>query len=254
MVGARVNRVGVVAVSALAAVSVLVGCGSDGEPLRSATAALGADLPVSDGDSYGPVYESFAELAAVSELVVIGEVTSQVSLGVPDASDDPNADEYIGLTVGIERTLIGAPEPTGEVTIAWDAFITEVTDGGTRARVRRLVWDGVSMPDVGDRLLLFLAPTSAETSALYPGGISHEYVSLDGVLYIEEGGHLLTEIEGEWHFSRDLIGKTVDEAADLLEVEAARPLTPAECESLRSAAEKFGVVADLQSCPGAPDA
>ncbi|MCZ7534944.1 MAG: hypothetical protein M5T61_02665 [Acidimicrobiia bacterium] len=94
---------------------------------------LGAEVPVSAGGSYGPVYRTFAELLAASELVVIGEVTSQVSLGVPDAAEDPNADEYFRLAVGIDRTLKGAPEPTDEVTIAWDAFVTEITDGGTWA-------------------------------------------------------------------------------------------------------------------------
>ncbi|MCZ7534943.1 MAG: hypothetical protein M5T61_02660 [Acidimicrobiia bacterium] len=91
----------------------------------------------------------------------------------------------------------------------------------------------------------------AEESAHYPGGISHEVVSWDGVLYIENDGRLFTEIEGERHFSRDLIGQTVGEAAKMLEVEADRPLTPAECESLRSITEKFWVVADLRACRAA---
>ena len=44
------------------------------------------------------------------------------SLGRPVETNDPSADEYLGLTISVESVIKGAP--IAEVLLAWDAYVS----------------------------------------------------------------------------------------------------------------------------------
>ncbi len=114
-----------------------------------------------------------------ASLVVVGEVVGITSLGRPFSDRDPNANEFVAVTVETVDTLKG--EPAGKVVLAWQAFATDF-DG---KRTATLLTNGIRPPDVADRLVLFLTPADPATVALLGGGLTHQLVKLDGIAYLD---------------------------------------------------------------------
>jgi hypothetical protein len=144
-------------------------------------------------------FTSIEEMAAASELIVVGTVTKETSLGRPHLGARPDANEYVGITVAVDEVLKG--EPLEEVLLERDAYV--VDENGRR--IAENVFNGVPVPDVGDRLVLFLNPVD-EQSAHFPGGFpSHTPVMIDGVGFLE--GKAITIADD----SSPLVGTTLDQ-------------------------------------------
>jgi hypothetical protein len=115
--------------------------------------ATQVNRPVGSFAGHGPSYSSLKELAAHSELVVVGTVTSS---GIGKVFDDDPTGEYptrlLHTAVGIEESLRGS--------IASDE-VTIVTDELAFAAPNLTDWR-----EPGTRVLLFLTP-STETTGYY---------------------------------------------------------------------------------------
>lgn len=176
-------------------------------------ARLGNDLPTTAGHASEEVYASPAALAAASDDVVVGEVTSVVSIGTPDAFQDPNPSEYFIL--GIRPDVVLKGSPNGDKTIAWEGFITD----GEGTRTLRVTRNGVNMPDEGDRLLLFLTPESPDRVAFFENATTHRVNTLDGILYVDDNDQLVTTLVGTGRPAHQLAGETLDALPTLIELD-----------------------------------
>jgi|CXWL01.1.fsa_nt_gi hypothetical protein len=217
-------------------VSLAVGCGAEtvpstagpepstaetvpstaGPELSSAEAKLGAELPAGLLISEEDIYSSVEEMAAGSTAIVSGAVVAVDSLGFPNLLDDPSASEYFLVTVTAE-TVVKGDVASKEVSFFWEGFVTEAGSGEERVRAGRIVQNGISMPDVGDRLFLFLAPVRPDLSEWLGGKASHQVNTLDGILYVDNG-MLVTQLDG---FGRPrpaqaLNGRPLDEVVQSL--------------------------------------
>lgn len=157
-------------------------------------------IEVDDG-----AFDEVSDMGAGAEVVVVGTVREESSLGRPLSDQDPLADEYIGLVIDVESVLQGAP--IDEVRLAWDAYGVDAE--GTRTSSN--VMNGIPVPHVGDRLVLFLRPVDGQYAALFDGFPSHAPVALDGVGFVVDGVVTLTDTTAV--NAAHLTGLTVDEIA-----------------------------------------
>ncbi len=118
---------------------------------------------------------------------MVGTVREESSLGRPNASTDPLADEFLGLTIEVETVLAG--DPVDDVTMAWDAYVVDADGSRTAANVM----NGVPVPHVGDRLVLFLRPVDEQFGAAMGGFPTHAPVALDGVAFLDRDTVTLTD-------------------------------------------------------------
>jgi hypothetical protein len=185
------------------------GCGDEQAARSSSEAVLGADLPIAPLSRNEEIYQTVDELAASSSDVVVGPVASVESLGTPDTADDPNASEYFLVTVKPD-SVIKTSGKTETIAFIWEGFISESGD-----RAARVIQDGVSMPDVGDRLLLFLRPENPDRAALFENRAALQVNTLDGILYVDNG-KLTTQLHGEGRPAHTLVGQDVNAVSDAL--------------------------------------
>jgi hypothetical protein len=174
------------------------------------TTPPGTDAPVADPelparpiDVDDGAFETIEDLGEGAELIVLGTVSDESPLGRPIPTNDPSADEFLGLTIRVESVLKG--EPIGEVLLAWDAYGVDA-DG---RRVATNVMNGIPVPHVGDQLLLFLRPVDDQFAALLDGFPTHTPVALDGIGFVEAG--IVTITDDTAPNAAQLTGMTIDE-------------------------------------------
>lgn len=161
------------------------------------------DLPTRPMEVDDGGFTTLEELAAVGELVVVGTVTDEVSLGRPDAAEDPHADEFLGLTLRVDSTLKGSA--TTEIRLAWDAYLTDETG----ERVAEIVMNGIPVPHVGDQLVLFLRPADAQFAAHLDGFPTHAPVALDGIGFVVDSVVTITDTSSP--ATQALMGQSIEQ-------------------------------------------
>ena len=166
------------------------------------------DLPERPVDIDDGSFETVHDLGDGAELIVLGTVTDESSLGRPVETNDPSADEYLGLTISVESVIKGAP--TTEVMLAWDAYVVDA-DG---ERVATNVMNGIPVPHVGDQLLLFLRSVDDQFASLLHGFPTHTPVALDGIGFVEDGTISISDNSSQSAIT--LVGTTIDEVTALL--------------------------------------
>lgn len=204
-----IRRSGVTFVAVLGLALSGVGCGVEQSGRSSSEAALDADLPIAPLFRNEEVYRTLDELAAGSSDIVIGTVTAVESLGTPDSTDDPHASEYFLVTVNPD-SVVKSSDGAERIAFVWEGFLSE---SGTRTA--RVIQDGVSMPDVNDRLLLFLRPENSDRAALFDNRATMQVNTLDGILYVD-GGELVTQLHGEGRPAHSLAGQDINHVTDTL--------------------------------------
>lgn len=180
-------------------------------PTPATTAATDlAPLPTTlmEGFEDDIEFTSATELAEISDLVVIGEVGSVTSAGLVNAEEDPNPSEYVSIEVKIEEALKGTAPAT--VRLIWDAYLT---DG--KNRVMEIVANGLAVPKVGERFLLFIGPVSDTRKELFGDLVTHDLVTLRGIFPLKQDTVSNTYI-GDNPAADDLDGKSLDEVAVLI--------------------------------------
>jgi len=163
-----------------------VACGAVDDTLPGATSTEGSDDGTTDStlettilERNEEVFVSVAEIGRASTDVVVGMVSHTGSIGTPDVAEDPHASEFIAVTVDVEEALKGQPDK--QVVFAWEAYLT---DGGGK-RTMEILAEGLPIPKVGDRLLLFLVPEDKERVELFGAELTHRPITLDGLAYID---------------------------------------------------------------------
>jgi hypothetical protein len=166
------------------------------------------DLPLRPIEIDDGAFETLHDLGEGAELIVLGTVMDESSLGRPVETNDPSADEYLGLTIKVESVIKG--EPIAAVLLAWDAYQVDA-DG---QRIASNVMNGIPVPHIGDQLLLFLRPVDAQFAALLHGFPTHTPVALDGIGFVEDGAVSISDNSSP--NVAQLVGKTIDEITELL--------------------------------------
>ncbi len=149
-------------------------------------------------------FDALSDMGAGAD-VVVGVVREESSLGRPMSDQDPAADEYLGLVIEVESVLKGGP--IDEVRLAWDAYGVDVE--GTRTSSNLM--NGIPVPHVGERLVLFLRPVDGQYAALFDGFPSHAPVALDGVGFVVDWVVTITDTTAA--DAAHLTGMTVEEIA-----------------------------------------
>jgi hypothetical protein len=163
------------------------------------------ELPPRPIDIDDGAFETIGDLGEGAELIVVGTVTGEESLGQPLATNDPSSDEYLGLTISIDSVLKGGP--LDEVLLAWDAYVVDANG----ARVAANVMNGIPVPHVGDQLVLFLRPVDDQFASLLHGFPTHTPVALDGVGFVEANTISISDTTAR--DAAHLEGMTIDEVA-----------------------------------------
>lgn len=156
------------------------------------------DIIVDDG-----TFDSIRDMGDDATLVVVGEVVEVTSLGRPFTDRDPDANEFVSITVETIDTLAG--DPVDEIVLPWEAFGTDA-DG---TRTTTLVTNGIRPADVGDRLVLFLQPADPQFAEFLGGTPTHQLVKLDGIAYLNDGRVFATELGST--AAEQLLGMTADD-------------------------------------------
>ncbi|MBI5088089.1 MAG: hypothetical protein HZB15_04265, partial [Actinobacteria bacterium] len=143
-----------------------------------------------------------------ADAVVVVTVTGEESLGRPSAADDPNADEFLGLTMSVDSILTGVTAT--EIRLGWDAYAVD-SDG---TRVAENVFNGVPVPHVGDQLVLFVRLADPQFQDFLGDFPSHAPVGLDGIGFLEDGAVIITDSSSTE--TDILMGLTVDQIASML--------------------------------------
>jgi hypothetical protein len=154
-----------------------------------------------DGDA------TLRQLVDEADVVVYGTAVVE-SLGRPAAGQDQSASEYLGVTIEVDSVLAGVVDPP--VRLAWESFQTSA-DGD---RVATWVTNGLRPPQQGDEMLLFLGPVDPSFATFVGGFPTAAPVRLDGVAYLVDG--VVTEVERNSPAGEELLGKTVEEIADVI--------------------------------------
>lgn len=186
-----------IALATFALFPVLVACGSSDDaaappPTSPAPAAPSTDPPGTDAPPSiewpdeeldvvvdDGTFESVSEMGDESDLVVVGEVVEVESIGRLNVGQDPDAPEYVAVTIRPSETLRGTSG--GDVVLVWAAF--EVGPDGERVATR--IINGLRPPDSGDRVLLFLDTVDPAFADLAGGAPTHQLVRLDGIAYLD---------------------------------------------------------------------
>lgn len=215
-----------IALATFALFPVLVACGSSDDaaappPTSPAPAAPSTDPPGTDvpGTEAPPSIEwpqeeidvvvddgtfgSVSEMGDESDLVVVGEVVEVVSIGRLNVGQDPDAPEYLAVTIRPSETLQGASD--GDVVLVWAAF--EVDADGKRVATRIL--NGLRPPDVGDHVLAFLDTVDPAFADLAGGVPTHQLVRLDGIAYLEGDQPVAVEVGST--AAEELLTMTLDD-------------------------------------------
>lgn len=184
-------------------------CSSDA-PVSSTAGLTGTELPALPQWRDEVAFDDPQTLAQASSAVVAATVMSVESIGVVDATEDLHPSEYFRITAAVDDELFGAID-SSTITIGWEGF---VTDG--QVRTGRLVIQGISMPDKGDQLLLFLRPEDAARATLLDlGSDAWAINTLDGILWID-AGKLATDLVGSGRPAHALRGMTPTQVAALI--------------------------------------
>lgn len=141
------------------------------------------DVTIDDG-SFGSV----DEMADTAPRIVVGEVVGVTSLGRPFLDRDPNAEEFVAVTVRVTETLKG--EPTDEIVLSWQAFAVDA-DGERTATV---VTNGLRPPALADRLVLFLDDVDPAWADVLGDVPTHQLVKLDGIAFLDGDRVVATEV------------------------------------------------------------
>ena len=203
--------------------------------VSSPKATLGSELPIVHIEALEIApFKSVEDMARESSEIVAGVVTSVESLGISsEESLAVEAPEFLLITVAVETRVKGDPAKTS-VSFVWEGFMMSpekmpsapldtsgvpaaapVDRSQPHVRTSRVVFNGVSTPDLGDQLLLFLTPISAERADYVGVHHSFDVNPSDGLLYIVDGV-LVTEVNGNDRVSRTLIGRSVDDVTETL--------------------------------------
>lgn len=156
------------------------------------------DITIDDG-----TFDSIAEMGEEASLVVVGEVVEVTSLGRPFLDRDPDANEFVAITLETIDTLTG--DPVAEIVLPWEAFGTDA-DG---ERTSTLITNGIRPADVGDRLVLFLQPADPQFAEFLGGNPTHQLVKLDGIAFLDGDAVVATELGST--AAEQLVGLTVDD-------------------------------------------
>lgn len=156
------------------------------------------DVTVDDG-----TFDSIGEMGAAASVVVVGEVVEVTSLGRPFLDRDPDANEFVAITIETTDTLRG--DPIAEIVLPWEAFGTD----GDGERTSTLITNGIRPADVGDRLVLFLRPADPQFAEFVGGDPTHQLVKLDGIAYLDGDVVVATELGST--AAEQLAGLTLDD-------------------------------------------
>ena len=177
-------------------------------PSTTPSTSAVSDLPTSWVDVEDRDFATVEKLAAASDSIVVGTVTSISSLSRPSEGEDPFADEYLAITVDVADTIKG--EPLAEVTLGWDAFGTDAEG----ERQTQLLLNGVEAPQLGDQLLLYLVAPDPLYDEFLDGVPTHDPVALDGVMTIVDDR--VAEGEKGSRAVQQLLGTPLDEVIETL--------------------------------------
>ncbi len=153
--------------------AVILSCGTASVPDVST-------LPTSAVGVYDPnEFQSVAEMAAASDMVLVGSVDAVVTLS---KSGGHQGIETVGLVLTGIDYLKG--DLTEEIVVGWSAYFLD--DKGTRVSAMS-VYD-MTVPGVGDQLVWFLEATDPDE--LGPDALgqpTHALISFDGALRLVDG-------------------------------------------------------------------
>lgn len=203
----------VVLVGMLAVAMAMSACGSSDagdiatRRVATETTAMGGDLPATELHRSEERAASLNELAKTSTRVVVGTVSALTSLGFPDSEQDPNASEYFRVDVESDRDLKGK----GAASFVWEGFISD----GKGNRMLRVIQDGVEMPQVGERIVVFLKPPSEGAAKIFGADVA-EVNTLDGILTVDANDALRTKLAGTDRVAHELSGMSVEDLASSL--------------------------------------
>ncbi|HHC08169.1 MAG TPA: hypothetical protein ENK55_05585 [Actinobacteria bacterium] len=211
----KLRRVSVIASSLAVMVSSCTGAASDTDAGMGETGIGGValtsetTLPITDIHGYAPQFGSVEEMAAASDLIVVASVVALEPLGALRVDEDPNPSEWTVIRFAVGEVLAGAP--VDEVSLMWEAFATD----GEGRRVLQFTLDGIPLPQVGDRYLLFLEAESEARAAVFEGRASHRLVIPAGMMAIVDG-RVASEYRGGSPVGKALDGLTVDRVTERL--------------------------------------
>lgn len=171
-------------------------------------AACSTGLPVTDVMSSPVDYDTAAQMAEASEVVMVATVTTVEDLGVLKVDQDPEPSEWAVLTFTPEEVLLGT-DP-GTVTLIWETF---VTDGAGNRRFQ-LTYNGVPTPEVGDRYLLFLKPERPNRAEAFGNRTTHMLTAPFAIMAMD-ANTVSTEYAGGAAAGVELNGYSIEEVKAL---------------------------------------
>lgn len=129
-------------------------------------------------------HSSLVDMAAAAELVAVGSVSEVKSLryeGEPSTGDERR--EVVAITIQVEQLVKG--NWSGQtISLPWDAF--RVDEDGTRTAT--YVVEGIGVPEVGQRLFLFVDPINADEYAFWgEGNVTHQLTTYEGIFRVVDG-------------------------------------------------------------------
>jgi hypothetical protein len=186
------------------------GCGSGSVDAGNVDAIVRDldSLPATVVDAYEYPFDSLADQMAASDAVVVGTVSDYEDIGLIDQQDDPRPSEYVVLTIDVEQVIQGHTPAT--IGIPWEAFLTD-GDGRRTATVSQ---NGIDIPRIGERLLLYLVNESEGGRALFGPQATHRPINSDGVLIVGDDGTLSTEVTDPTRLANRIAGATVADIVD----------------------------------------
>lgn len=185
------------------------------EPTQTPSTAPDTVAPDASDDLEYPVNTNLIEaepgpdssverLAADSDVVLVATVELVESLGRPAIAEDEFADEYLAVSLRADEVLEG--DESDPVVLPWQGFNVDA-DGN---RVATWVINGLPVPRVGDRMLLFLVDIDPAASRAFGGVPTHVPTQLEGVAFLDESGAVVHAATGS-----PLFGPLADLAADV---------------------------------------
>jgi hypothetical protein len=157
------------------------------------------DLPTRAIDVDDGTFDSLETMTAAADVIVVGTVTAETSLGRPSGGSEPNAVEYLGLTISVETALKGGS--VEQVRLGWGAYTTD----DTGVRTAENTYNGIPVPHIGDQLVLYLRPVDQQFADLLGDFPTHAPLALDGVAFADDGIITITDASSP----APLRGKTV---------------------------------------------
>lgn len=191
---------------AAAVLATAVGIAGCSTPSSTAdTNTDGVPLRAMDASEYTN-YSDIVQLASSSDYTLVAHVAEVEHGPIYDEGEDIQQIAIVHLES--ERTLHGDPPAT--LSFAMLGWLVDEDD----RPLAEYVVEGVRIPAVGTRLLLFLDEAPADDVRRF--GASHALVSYDGIFALEDGV-LTTTLEGSGRLGHELAGSKLDDVAELMD-------------------------------------